>query len=484
MSFVCLSLTGETLEENLTAARRYRSAVDMYELRADFLRPDEQIQANRFPDMVQKPVILTIRRRSDGGRFIFSEEERTVLFRRALSGPFSYIDLESDYDSSVVEETARKSDIRIIRSEHDYSGSDGDLVGRVNGLPHARDELPKLAVAPQSGRQLLNLLKAYEQLRNREKIVVGIGEFGFPTRVLAFRLGSLVTYCSPPERSAAPGHIDPNTLHDVYRISRITEKTDIFGIIGNPVLHSKSPLIHNEGYRQTGKDAVYLPFPMDDVSVFFDIADILPVQGASVTMPFKQDVIPFTSEVSKEVEVTKACNTIVRKKGGWVGYNFDCRGFILPLQKTVGRDSLKGLRVSVIGAGGAAQSVLYALTLSGASVCVFNRTVEKAARLADQFGCEYAGLDEQEKISRFSDIIVQTTGVGMHPLEDENPVPRYSFRGSEIVYDLIYAPPQTVFLTKAREAGCTILNGEQMLFEQAKEQFARFTGESYPEQES
>jgi 3-dehydroquinate dehydratase/shikimate dehydrogenase len=246
-------------------------------------------------------------------------------------------------------------------------------------------------------------------------------------------------------------------------------------------MHSKSPLIHNEGYRIQNLDAVYVPFQADELPVFMETAEVLRIQGLSVTIPFKQEIIPFIKRIDSSVNSIGACNTILRNpEGYWTGTNTDAPGFIAPLEKLFNKLDYK--TATVIGAGGAARAVVYALKRAGCRVCILNRTPSKAEELAGFFQCFTAGFDAKgiSLMEDYSDIIIQTTSVGMEPDIDSDPVPTYTFRGTETVYDIIYAPLETKFLKRAREAGCRTIQGIEMLRGQAVLQYKVFTGLDYP----
>ncbi len=312
-----------------------------------------------------------------------------------------------------------------------------------------------------------------------------MGEVGFPTRVLALRLGSTWSYASPSDHAVAPGQVTPVALEDVYRFRQLTPSTAVFGVIGNPVLHSRSPVIHNRGFACLGIDAVYLPFHVPDLDGFWKVADILAITGLSVTVPHKQAVLGLSVRGDKRVQAVGACNTLTRTRapGAWRGTNTDGEGFLAPLRAAFGGAIPTGLRATVVGAGGAARSVVAALKESGARVLVLNRTVDTARDLAEVFGAESGGIDAEgmDAARGFSDLIVQTTSVGMTPQdEDSDPAPGLGFSGREIVYELVYSPAKTCFVRRALSAGCRVVYGREMLVAQATRQFQLFTGSEYP----
>jgi 3-dehydroquinate dehydratase/shikimate dehydrogenase len=223
---------------------------------------------------------------------------------------------------------------------------------------------------------------------------------------------------------------------------------------------------------------------VDDLDGFWAVADALEIGGLSVTVPYKQAVISRLSVRDQLVEATGACNTLTRAPGigPWQGTNTDVEGFLAPLRAAMGGVIPRGLCATVIGAGGAARAVVHALKASNARVLVLNRTTERGRELAAAFSVSHAGLDEAgfRQARDFADLIVQTTSAGMSPDTAADPAPGLKFRGQEIVYELLYAPPTTAFLQRALDAGCRVVRGKKMLVGQAMEQFRLFTGSAYP----
>jgi len=485
-SRICLSLTGSTVKQDLEELQAFRRYVDVVELRADFLQSSELENIESFPRLAAVPAILAIRRRSDGGLWAGREAARRRLIHRALSGSYSYVDLEEDLIDRQLMRRAAQTGTTIIRSFHDFEGVPEDLVDHCKTLAQRGQEIPKLAVTPQSTQDMVALARAFERLEGQQKILIGMGERGLFSRILAEKLGSLVTYCSSPNlQPAAPGHLDPRTLVELYGYRRQNRQTAVCGVIGEPIAHSRSPEFHNRGYEALGLNFVYIPFLVDDPKVFFKLAAFLHIRGISVTMPHKEAVMPLLEERDGNLEGIGACNTVVRSEkggGGWFGTNTDVKGFLAPIEKQAPELLQAGTRATVIGAGGAARSVVYALKMSGISPLIVNRTPRRARELALLFGCDWAGLDRRaiSRIAANSDLIVQATSVGMEGDVEGDPLPEYRFSGAEVLYDLVYQPRITTFVRRAREAGCRWLSGLDMLFAQGAEQFKLFTGRDYP----
>jgi 3-dehydroquinate dehydratase/shikimate dehydrogenase len=454
----------------------------MAELRADRLDPSELQGLPAFPAKAGLPVILAVRRRRDGGGWSGGEAERRRLLARCISGGFAYVELEEDLEEAALAEAVTRSGGRVIRCLYDPSGVPADLQERFRRLPRRPGEIPKAAVMPTGVGDLPVLVESLMGLKLEQKILIGLGEYGLFTRILAGKLGCLLTYCSAGAAQAATEGPDARTLVELYRFRKQDRDTFVCGVIGNPIAHSRSPEFHNRGYEALGLNGVYVPFLVDELSPFFRLAELLDLRGFSVTMPHKQAVMDHLTERDRSLPRIGACNTVVRRSGGWYGTNTDVHGFLAALEARAPELMTAGRRATVIGAGGAARSVVYALCGLGVHPLIVNRTPGKARALAESFDCEWAGLDGygMARIRENADLIVQATSVGMEPETRNDPLPDYRFSGSETVYDLVYQPLKTVFLARALQAGCRTVSGLDMLFAQGAAQFEHYTGRRYP----
>ena len=492
---VCMTLTGKTLDEDLKLVKKYEKYIDIVELRVDHLDEDEQLYARRFPAMIYQPCILTIRRDIDGGLFTGGEFARTNLYARALafanpdkSKNFAFVDFEDDFHIPSIQDAAMAFGVKIIRSYHNMKDPVTNIRERCDIMRKTGYEIPKIAFMPHSLSDVLNLIKEGERMTQYEHILCAMGPLGFPSRILASYTNSFLTYVSPQEvleNTKAIGHIDPVTINDVYHFHSINQDTSLYGITGWPLVKTSSPEIHNKGYAAKGMNAVYIPYRSPLIADTLSFCEGIGVKGLSVTIPHKESVLYYLHEQSPEVVQIGACNTIVRKNNKWLGYNTDAPGFRRALEEFLGPVKIKHKKVAVIGAGGAAKAIVYVLKQMGARVCIFNRTVETAAQLADKYGFNYCQLDAHcaAKLDEYSTLIVQTTSVGMNaegPSNSENdPIYFYDFRGNELLFDIVYEPAITPVMKRASLAGCRVCNGFKMLEYQGYEQFKLFTGQNY-----
>ncbi|MDR1867896.1 MAG: type I 3-dehydroquinate dehydratase [Treponema sp.] len=492
MAKLCLCLTGKTLAHNLEVLERYRKYVDLAELRVDCLEPDESFYIRRFPEKAGLPVILTVRREQDGGYYKGTESSRITLLAQGIANAytnprqnFAYIDLESDITVPGLEEASRVFGTKIIRSYHNITGVDSDLVSTIKSLRRVGDEIAKVAVMSSSLDEVLQLYRAAQETEKIEKIVVCMGHFGTPTRILAEHFGSKIMYSTGKnELMAAPGQLDPQVLSDIYHFHTITTSTRIFGVMGFPLAVTSSPSFFNKVFQLENIDAVYVPFPADSVPSFLALADAIGLVGTSVTVPHKEAVVSYLASASAAVHSIGACNTLLRTKEGWQGFNTDASGFSDSLLDFIGKKTLKNKRITIVGAGGAARAVASEVYRLKGKALILNRTELRAKELAAPYEFAWHKLDRagMEYVGKYSDIIIQTTSAGMAPEVETDPLALYQFSGKEMVMDIIYEPAQTKFLKRASEAGCRTINGADMLVRQARLQYEFFMGYEFPNQ--
>ena len=282
------------------------------------------------------------------------------------------------------------------------------------------------------------------------------------------------------------GHIDPKTLNELYRFRNLSDETGICAVTGYPLKVSSSPLIHNTGYREHNMNRVFIPLVSTSFEESMEFAETLGLDGMAITIPYKGDAIGGADEVDPEVGEIGACNTLVRLiDRTWLGFNTDAYGFERALLEFLEIKKLRRRRVAIIGAGGAAHAVAYTIKKLGGRACIFNRSLPRAKLLADRFGFDYAVLSGEnlDLLERYSDIIIQTTNVGMNSdgvsTKETNPIWFYKFKGNEHLFDIVYDPEETPVMSVARAAGCKVTNGYAMLKYQAYRQFKYFTGVDY-----
>lgn len=252
-------------------------------------------------------------------------------------------------------------------------------------------------------------------------------------------------------------------------------------IIGDPIAHSLSPAIHNAGYKELGIEDRYhyerRRVRPDELAGFMREVRAEGIRGVSCTSPHKVAVMEYMDDIDPAAERIGAVNTVVNDGGALKGYNTDWMGVVGPLEKLA---PLKGKKVALLGAGGAARSIAYGVTNRGARLTIYNRTVDKARELAEEIGAESADLDDPESIKDM-DIIINATSVGMSPDSGSTPLPDKFITGGQIVFDSIYVPYETRLLREAAAKGAKVIHGTEMLLGQAVVQFKLYTGYEAPE---
>ncbi|MDR0320633.1 MAG: type I 3-dehydroquinate dehydratase [Treponema sp.] len=493
MAKICLCLTAKTIKRNLEILNKYRKFADIAELRVDCLEPDERLYIRRFPELANIPVILTIRRDVDGGYFTGGEGARVKLMASGMAYAsadsrlnFAYVDIEDDFNVPSLEEAARTFGTKIIRSFHNMSGIIDNIPEKIKSMQRSGDEIIKVALAAKSTADVLKVFQASQTFSNQNKILICMGHYGSCSRILAERFGSFLTYSSAlseSEIAAAPGQVDVRELAELYRFREITKKTRIYGIVGNPLKYSVSPWLFNTLFDLENADAVYVPFPSNSINDFLELAKGLDVKGLAVTVPYKESVLPGLVASSNGVQSIGACNVLYRHAGGWSGDNTDCLGFSASLLEFLKRKNLKHKKITIIGAGGISRAVASEIHRLGGKALVLNRTVYKARNIASQYNFRWGGLDNQgiEMMSKYNDIIIQTSSAGMEEHETADPLELYTFSGKEAVMDLIYTTAETKFLKRAAAAGCKTINGYDMVIRQLRMQYANFFKKEIPE---
>jgi len=263
---------------------------------------------------------------------------------------------------------------------------------------------------------------------------------------------------------------------------KISAKTKICLIIGDPVAHSLSPAMHNAGYEALGIDDQFVflgaQVKVENVELAVQTMKKMGIHGLSCTIPHKVVVMKFLDEIDETARKIGAVNTVLNQNGKLIGFNTDWQGAVIPLEKIT---TLSGKKALILGAGGAARAVVFGLLKRGVKVKIFNRTKKKAINLAKEFDCLATNLNIESEIKDF-DIIINTTAVGMKPLENETPIPTKFITNKQIVFDIVYVPFETKLLREAKKRGAKIIHGIEMLLHQGTAQFEIYTGHKAPEE--
>jgi 3-dehydroquinate dehydratase / shikimate dehydrogenase len=430
--------------------------------------------------------IATCRRKDHGGHFAGSlAAELEVLLKAAQAG-CRIVDLEVESAEEArpaqlekFREGLRIAGSALLVSFHDF--------GRTRGLEQAADRIaafqPDFVKVVSTARALadnLAVLRLIED-RSRSAHVVGIamGEEGLVSRVLGPRAGAVFTFASLDDGvETAPGQVTARTLRELYRLEQLDAATRIFGVAGNPIVHSLSPLMQNTAFRREHVNAVLLPLKVRTLADLLTLVLELPMSGVAVTMPLKQEVLPHLANMDPLTAKIGACNTIrTGADGKLYGFNTDVAGVVRPLEK---RLRLKGARVAVLGAGGAARAAVFGLVEQGAEVLIVNRTHEHAVALAKAAKAKVL-KNEQLAKNRF-DVLINSTPCGMAGSKQTMPI-REDELNAGLVFDMVYNPLETPLLKLAASRGIPVIGGLEMFVQQGARQFEIWTGKPAPEAE-
>lgn len=469
---ICVSIA-RTRHKMVTAEHQAlaQRGAQLVELRLDWLQ--------RAPDLGRllqgrpTPTIITCRRPVDGGRWAGGEEQRQMLLRSAIVAGVEYVDLEAD----IAQKIRRYGKTKRIVSHHDFVQTPDDLeeiYARLAELDPDVIKLVTMANAPADCVRLLRLVRGAKI----PTVAFCMGEFGVPSRLLCGKYGAPFTYATfSRDREIAPGQLSFDEMRGLYYYDQIGPQTQVFGVLGDPVGHSLSPLLHNAAMRHVGFDGVYLPLrvPPDRFEATLNEFEWLDVRGYSVTIPHKEAALARAAESEEIVRQIGAANTLYRDVAGvWRSDNTDYTAALDSLQLALRPgETLEGKRVLMLGAGGVARAIGMGVTRRGCGLVIASRTSERARKLAEQLGCRYTTWENRG--SESFDILINCTPVGMHPNVNDTPFEQNWLREESIVFDTIYNPEQTLLLKLARERGSKVVSGLEMFVRQAAAQFKLFT---------
>ena len=464
--------------------RRAAELGDMIELRLDCLPEEKRGTAWRaLAASAGCTVILTLRPAEQGGQTNVTRTDR-LQFWSSIQDVRERVMFDLEFD--VITEALANESLdasRVICSHHQFEAEIASLESMYERMAAQPAAVLKIAVHADDAVDCLPIFKLLERAQRdgRELIAIAMGQAGVVTRILGPSRGSFLTFGSLDDQTAtAPGQLTASELREVYRIDRINRQTQIVGLIGRPVAHSMSPRIHNAAFAEAHANAVFIPFEVQDLEAFMRrmvrkaTREIdWNLRGFSVTAPHKASVMEHLDWIEPGAKEIGAVNTIVVQNDALHGYNTDAPAFVETLSGRL--DQLEGLRCAVIGAGGAARGVVWALRQAGASISLFARDKAKARSIGDDFQIAIhelarANFDEY-------DVVINATPLGtIGAHESGTPVTAEQLRGVRLAYDLVYNPLETRFMREAKAAGCETIGGLEMLIAQAVAQFKLWTG--------
>jgi 3-dehydroquinate dehydratase/shikimate dehydrogenase len=477
---ICVTVARTRHKHTIAEHQRLAEAgAKLVEIRLDYI--GRSIDLPRLLKNRPTPVVVTCRRKADGGRWDRSEEERLMILRSAIAMGIEYVDLEDDTALKI----PRYGKTKRIISLHNFEETPEDLEAIHERLSGLDADIVKIAALANKFSDVQRMLALMEKAKV-PTIGISMGDIGTVTRILATRYGAPFSYCVySSERRVAPGQLTFDQMRNLFRVDEIDAKTKIFGVVADPVAHSYSPLIHNAAFVAQSMNSRYLPFriPHFELQNFLGWCRSYGVGGLSVTIPHKETALEFLQHADAAAKEIGAVNTIVFAPEGAVGYNTDYRAAMDCLTEGIakihpGPEPFQGVGALILGAGGVSRAIGYGLVRRGASVMISSRTLERSEALAAAIGAKAIPWKDRYDIK--PQIIVNGTPIGMFPEVDDTPYDGGKLKDDQLVFDTVYNPERTLLLKSAMNAGCPVISGLQMFIRQAAYQYRLFTAQEPP----
>src|SRR5208337_3217525 len=477
---VCVPIVGEDAANVIDRAESLVRDNPFMEFRLDYLsNPAAGLpKLKHFLDMhPEATVIATCRRVVNGGKFKGSASAQLDILIKAAATGFQLIDIE--FQSAEILKPAELIDLKnrvgVILSFHDFKATKKleETFAEMKRYPADFYKVVSTATTLYDNVQMMKFLQAHSA--QHEMVGLCMGEQGIISRVLGVRAGSVFTFAAATRgEETAPGQVTAVELRDTYRIEIVDAATQVYGVAGDPVAHSLSPIMMNAAFRRETVNAVYLSLHAKTLKDLQACVPDIPIRGLSITMPYKQDIVEALSNSDALTRQIGACNTVVRSQDGKLyGFNTDVFGVVVPLEQ---RMTLQGAKILVIGAGGVARAAAFGLKNKGADVFIINRTAEKGQALARQAKAKYLKRTDVAKMN--FDVIINATPLGMganrqSPLEEKE-------LNTKFLFDLVYVPAETKLVKMARARNIQIIPGLEMFVQQGARQFEIWSGKPAP----
>ena len=497
---LCVAIQASSPEELIERAASALADSRFLEFRLDSLAKPASIlpKVKEFLAAHRDTTVLaTCRRKQFGGLFTGSLKAELVVLLAAAEAGCQIVDLEVESAEEAaprqldqLRDGLRAAGTALLISFHDFSRTK-NLDQTALRIEVFQPDFVKVVSTAKSLADNLAVLKLIqEHSRSVEVVGIAMGEEGLVSRVLGLRAGAPFTFAAFSDspisdkpatvstQATAPGQLTARTLRDLYRVEQLDQATRIFGVAGDPIAHSLSPLMHNAAFRRENVNAILLPLITHKVADLITLARELPLAGSAVTMPLKQEVLPHLANSDPLTARIPACNTLrTGADGKLYGFNTDVAGVIRPLER---RLKLQGARIVVLGAGGAARAAVFGLVEQGAEVFIVNIVHEDAVKLAKQAKAKALKRDLFAKAA--FDVLINATPCGMEGNKQPLPITEKELNAS-LVFDMVYNPMETPLLKLAKERGIPVISGMEMFVQQGARQFEIWTGKPAPEAE-
>ena len=435
------------------------SAVDGIELRLDYLSKIDFSVLETFLHASKRLILFALRKKSQGGKFQGTEEERENLITRLLKLKPHFFDLEGDMRSAFLMETINNHpNTKFILSHHDFEKTPENLDEIFRSLARYNPFTCKIAAMANSTNDALRML-LFSKLHPLASMI-SMGEKGEFARVLGKTTGNVIDYAAlQGQTPTGPGQLTVEELVEIYRYPVLNQETVIYGLIGNPVAKSPGHLYHNGVFRRRNVNALYIKMIVnpEELGDFIRYAKEINIRGLSVTIPLKEKILPYIDELDPKTREIGAANTLRFQDDRIYGTNTDGTGALDAIEKQM---KVEGKKIALLGAGGAARGIAFEAKKRKASVTILNRTLSRAEKLAIDVGGNANGLND---VPRDTDILINCS---------PNPLPIQSdlIPPKALVMETVIVPQITTFLQEALSRGCHVVYGEEMFFNQAASQ--------------
>ncbi len=434
----------------------YPPAVEGFELRLDYL-PEIRLETiDWFLGASPRPVMLTLRKASHGGKFQGTEAERERKIEELLALKPPFFDLEGDMKPQFIEEAIRKyPQTHFVLSHHDFEKTPENLPGIYHSLIRFNPFACKIAAMAHSSIDALKMLLFAKT--HPKASAICMGEKGEFARIAGKIMGNPVDYAVLKGHPAtAPGQLTVEDLAGIYHYPSLNQDTALYGLIGNPVAKSPGHIHHNGVFRKRNVNALYIKMAVEpeELPAFIPLAKEIGFKGLSVTIPLKEKIIPFIDELDEKTRRIGAANTLRFEGGRIFGTNTDGQGALDALEK---HGKVHGKKIVLLGAGGAARGIAFEAAARKARLVILNRTLARAEELAKEVGGEAGSLEE---VPSDADILVNCS-------PDPMPVTPDKIPPNALVMDIVIVPKETPFLTEALLRGCRVVFGDEMFLNQA-----------------
>ncbi|HVO62432.1 MAG TPA: shikimate dehydrogenase [Terriglobales bacterium] len=477
---VCVAIVGKDPNEILEKAEAAARDNSFLEFRLDYLpRPGLALpKIKKFSDLHPHVfVIATCRRTNGGGKFRGSIAAQLQILAKAADCGCQLVDVELETAERLKPPVLQKLRTRaaLVLSYHDFR-STKKLEAVLAKLTAHPADFYKVVSTATTLTDNVAMMKFLEKHGDRHSLVgLCMGEQGIISRVLGLRAGSVFTFAAAnPGEETGPGQVTDQELRNTYRIENLDAATRVYGVAGDPIAHSLSPIMMNTALRRENVNGVYLALHAKSLTDLMDCVRDIPIHGLSITMPYKGEILEHLDNTDAHTTKVGACNTVVRAQDGKLyGFNTDISGVVRPLAQ---RLPLQGAKILVLGAGGAARAAVYGLKERGCEVYILNRTAAAAQKLARSARARVLKRPDLKK--RTFDIIINATPVGMGS-SNESPLSDNEIN-ARFLFEMIYDPPETRLMQIARSRGVEVIPGIEMLVQQAARQFEIWTGKPAP----